>query len=61
MSTQKLSMMNFATWQEVNFSFIATPTVLGTALVAGTVMGLIGGFFPALRAARVSPIDAMRA
>ena len=61
MSTQKLSMMNFATWQEVNFSFIATPTVLATALIAGTVMGLIGGFFPALRAARVSPIDAMRA
>jgi putative ABC transport system permease protein len=61
MSTQKLSMMNFQTWQEVNFSFIATPGVLATAMIAGTVMGLVGGFFPALRAARVSPIDAMRA
>ena len=29
--------------------------------VAGMVMGLIGGFFPAIRAARTKPIAAMRA
>jgi putative ABC transport system permease protein len=57
----KVSMMNFATWQEITFSFDPTPEVLGISLVAGAVMGVIGGFFPALRASKVSPIEAMRA
>ncbi len=60
MSFVKLSMMNFATWQEVTFSFDPNPTVIGISLFFGAVMGVVGGFFPALRAARVSPIEAMR-
>ncbi len=60
LSFTKISMMNFATWQEVTFKFDPDPKLLATALVAGMVMGLVGGFFPALRAARVSPIEAMR-
>jgi putative ABC transport system permease protein len=30
-------------------------------MVFAAVMGILGGFFPAIRAARVSPIEAMRA
>jgi putative ABC transport system permease protein len=60
MSFVKLSMMNFATWQEVTFSFDPNPAVLVISLFFGAVMGVFGGFFPALRAARVSPIEAMR-
>ncbi|HSU42077.1 MAG TPA: FtsX-like permease family protein [Polyangiaceae bacterium] len=60
MTFVKLSMMNFATWQEVSFSFDPNPQVLVVSLVFGALMGVIGGFFPALRAARVSPIEAMR-
>ncbi|HTQ07997.1 MAG TPA: FtsX-like permease family protein [Polyangiaceae bacterium] len=60
MSFVKLSMMNFATWQEVTFSFDPNPTVVVVSLVFGAFMGIVGGFFPALRAARVSPIEAMR-
>jgi putative ABC transport system permease protein len=60
MSQLKFSMMNFATWQEVTFSFDPNPGVLVTAIVVGGVMGVVGGFFPALRAARTSPIQAMR-
>ena len=60
MTFVKLSMMNFATWQEVSFSFDPNPQVLFVSLVFGALMGVIGGFFPALRAARVSPIEAMR-
>ncbi len=60
MTFVKLSMMNFATWQEVTFSFDPNPQVLVVSLVFGALMGVIGGFFPALRAARVSPIEAMR-
>ena len=53
-------MMNFATWQEVTFRFHATPGILIGSLIFGAVMGVLGGLFPAIRAARVSPIEAMR-
>jgi putative ABC transport system permease protein len=56
----KISMMNFATWQEVSFSFDPNLIVLGVAVAFAAAMGIVGGFFPAWRAARVSPVDAMR-
>jgi putative ABC transport system permease protein len=56
----KFSTMNFATWQEITFRFDPDPVVLGICLLVGAGMGIVGGFFPALRAARVSPIEAMR-
>jgi putative ABC transport system permease protein len=56
----RVSMMNFQTWQEISFSFAATPGILIGALVAGTGMGIVGGFLPALKAAGTSPIEAMR-
>jgi putative ABC transport system permease protein len=56
----KISMMNFATWQEVTFSFDPNPMVLLVAILVAGVMGLVGGFFPAFKAARVSPVAAMR-
>lgn len=54
------SMVNFASWSEIVFSFDPTPRVLGTALVFACGMGLLGGFFPAVRAARTSPLKAIR-
>ena len=54
------SMVNFASWSEIVFSFDPTPKVIGTALVFACGMGLIGGFFPAIRAARTSPLKAIR-
>lgn len=56
----KFSMMNFASWSEVTFAFNPTPGILLFAMLFGGVMGVIGGFFPAIRAARVPPIAAMR-
>ena len=56
----KFSTMNFATWQEITFKFDPDPVLLGIGLLAGAGMGIIGGFFPALRAARVSPLEALR-
>ena len=57
----RFSTMNFASWSEISFSFEPTPTIIVTAVVLAAVMGIIGGFFPAIRASRVSPIEAMRA
>jgi putative ABC transport system permease protein len=56
----RVSMMNFQTWQEISFSFSATPPILIGSVVAGVFMGIFGGFLPALKAARTSPIEAMR-
>ena len=60
MSAVRFSMMNFATWQEISFSFDPSPAVILGSIAAGGVMGILGGFFPAIRAARLSPIEAMR-
>ncbi len=60
MSTVSFSMMNFATWQEITFSFQPSLEIVLGSMVAGAFMGLVGGFFPALRAARTPPIQAMR-
>ncbi len=60
LSFVKFSMMNFASWSEVTFSFNPTPEILVFAVIFGGIMGIIGGFFPAVRAARVPPIAAMR-
>jgi putative ABC transport system permease protein len=60
MSFARFSMMNFATWSEIVFRFEMTPGILVTAVVVGTAMGLLGGFVPAFRAARVKPVEAMR-
>ncbi|MCC6749252.1 MAG: ABC transporter permease [Deltaproteobacteria bacterium] len=56
----RFSMMNFASWSEIVFSLTPTPQILVTAGLAAAGMGLLGGFLPALRAARISPIQAMR-
>lgn len=56
----EISMMNFASWSEVVFRLDPTPSALITALISAGIMGLLGGFFPALRASRLSALQAMR-
>jgi putative ABC transport system permease protein len=56
----RFSMVNMTSWSEIVFSFDPTPRVLATALAFACAMGLIGGLFPAVRAARTSPLQAIR-
>lgn len=56
----QFSMMNFATWSEIVFTFHPTPGILGGAMIAAVVMGVLGGFLPAVQAARLRPVEAMR-
>jgi ABC-type lipoprotein release transport system permease subunit len=61
MGLVRFSMVNFASWSEVVFSFELTPRVVVTSLAFACGMGLLGGLFPAVRAARISALNAIRA
>src|SRR6202162_6310500 len=52
--------MNFRTFSEVLFNFRLTPPLMIGGLVFSLAMGLLGGFFPAARAARLKIINALR-
>ena len=55
-----ISMVNFASWSEITFSFQPTARIIVTALVFAGGVGLIGGFLPAVRAAGTSPLKAIK-
>ena len=52
--------MNFQTFTEMAFAFRVTPLVLTIAVVFSLVLGLVGGAWPAWRAARMKPTEALR-
>ncbi|HEX7879270.1 MAG TPA: ABC transporter permease [Candidatus Eisenbacteria bacterium] len=51
---------NWATFSEVAFRFTVTPVMLVIGFLFALVMGLIGGFFPALNAARSNIAQTVR-
>ena len=54
------STMNFQTFSQVAFAFQVTPQLLVLGLVYALLMGLVGGLFPAIRAARLPIPSALR-
>jgi putative ABC transport system permease protein len=54
------STMNFSTFSQVAFAFQVTPRLLVMGLIYALAMGLIGGLFPAVRAARLPIPTALR-
>jgi len=58
--TKPTGTMNFRTFSEVLFNFRMTPPLIAGGLVFSLAMGLLGGFFPAARAARLKIINALR-
>jgi putative ABC transport system permease protein len=52
--------MNWQSFSQVSFAFAVTPRLLLLGFVATLVMGLIGGLFPAWRAARLPVATALR-
>jgi putative ABC transport system permease protein len=52
--------VNWITFSELAFQFRVTPALMGTAMVLATVMGVVGGFFPAFRASRMTIARALR-
>jgi ABC-type antimicrobial peptide transport system permease subunit len=56
-----ISTMNFQTFSELAFGFSLTPGIIAVSLGFGTAMGLLGGLIPAVHAARIKIVDALRA
>jgi ABC-type antimicrobial peptide transport system permease subunit len=55
------STTNFSTFSELAFGFSLSGDVIVQTLVFSLVMGIVGGFLPAVRAARMNIINALRA
>ena len=55
-----VSTMNWQTFSELAFRFNLTAGIAGTSLLFALGMGLAGGALPALRAARLGIVDALR-
>lgn len=56
----RTSTMNFQSFSQVAFAFRVTPTLLVQGLACALVMGLLGGILPAVRAARLPIVNALR-
>jgi putative ABC transport system permease protein len=52
--------MNFQTFSHLSFAFRVTPAVVGWGIAFALLMGLVGGLPPAIRAARVPVVVALR-
>ncbi|MCE9596076.1 MAG: ABC transporter permease [Planctomycetes bacterium] len=52
--------MNGQTFTEVAFAFRVTPIVIGAAIFFSVLLGMVGGLWPALRACRMTPTEALR-
>lgn len=56
-----VSTTNWTSFSEVVFGFNLTPGIITGSLIFSVIMGLIGGFAPAVRAARMQVVNALRA
>lgn len=56
----RASTINWQTFSQVTFSFEVTLPLLGRAVVFATAIGLLGGLFPAIRAARLPISSGLR-
>jgi len=61
MQLVQISTMNWQSFAELAFRFTLTPRIVMQSLVFALAMGFLGGVLPALRAARLQIVDALRA
>ena len=56
-----ITTMNWQSFSQLAFGFDLTPRIVASSTVFSLAMGLVGGFLPSLRAARLEIVDALRA
>jgi putative ABC transport system permease protein len=54
------STINWQSFSQIGFAFAVTPALIVSGVVYALVMGLLGGFLPAIRAARLPIVSALR-
>ena len=60
LSFVRISTVNFGTFSELAFGFTISPSIIVIAMVFSILMGIVGGFLPAVRAARLNILTALR-
>jgi ABC-type antimicrobial peptide transport system permease subunit len=55
-----VSTTNWATFSELAFGFTLSPAIVLQALIFAVIMGVVGGFLPAVRASRLKIVEALR-
>jgi len=55
-----ISTLNFGTFSEVAFNFALSGDIIVTSLIFAGLMGIIGGFLPSFRAAKLNIVNALR-
>jgi putative ABC transport system permease protein len=55
-----ISTINWTTFSELAFGFTLTPSIAASTMTFAILMGFVGGLLPALRAARLEIVDALR-
>ena len=60
LSFLQVSTMNFSSFSELGFGFALSVGVVVSALIFAVVMGFVGGFLPAVSAARLNIVNALR-
>ncbi len=55
-----ISTTNFGTFSELAFGFTLAPSVIISTLAFALLMGIVGGFLPAVRASRLNILSALR-
>ena len=60
MSFVSISTVNFGTFSELAFGFALSPKIVGTTMAFSLIMGIVGGFLPAVRASRLNILAALR-
>jgi putative ABC transport system permease protein len=61
MQLVQISTLNWQSFAELAFTFTLTPQIALLSFCFAVLMGVVGGFLPAVRAARLSIVDALRA
>ena len=56
----RTSTINWQTFSQVAFAFTVTPRLVVRGVTYALLMGLLGGIFPAIRAARLPVVTALR-
>jgi len=56
-----ITTMNWQSFSQLAFGFHLTPQIAVTTMIFSVFMGLIGGFLPSVRAARLEIVDSLRA